>query len=167
MHEKSIELLNKAVGDEVATLHQYMYFHFHCDDQGFDLLADLFKRTAIEEMLHVEELADRILFLGGDVVMKASGDVKVVKEIDDMLDMARSMEEQSSLDYNRWANECSANADSVSKKLFEQLVVDEERHYDQFDNEIDNLKRFGKEYLALQSIERSKTRRAAAGPGGA
>ena len=165
MHEKSVELLNKAVADEISALHQYMYFHFHCDDQGFDLLADLFKRTAIEEMLHVEALAERILFLGGDVLMKASSEVKIVKDVEQMLDMARSMEEQSSLDYNRWANECSANADSVSKKLFEQLVVDEERHYDQYDNEIANLKRFGKEYLALQSIERSKARRTMAGPG--
>jgi bacterioferritin len=166
MHEKSIELLNKAVADEVAALHQYMYFHFHCDDQGFDLLATLFKRTAIEEMIHVENLAERILFLGGDVEMKASGDIKKVTDVVEMLKMARAMEEQSAMDYNRWANECSTNADSVSKKLFEQLVVDEERHYDQYDNEIDNLDRFGKEYLALQSIERSKSRRAMAGPGG-
>ena len=165
MHEKSIILLNKAVADEITALHQYMYFHFHCDDQGFDLLADLFKKTAIEEMMHVEDLAERILFLGGDVEMKASAEVQKVTDVDKMLQMARSMEEQSAMDYNRWANECSSNADSVSKKLFEQLVVDEERHYDQYDNEIDNLERFGKEYLALQSIERSKTRRAMGGPG--
>lgn len=165
MHEKSIELLNKAVADEITALHQYMYFHFHCDDQGFDLLADLFKKTAIDEMIHVEDLAERILFLGGDVEMKSSADVKKVQDVEKMLDMARNMEEKSAMDYNRWANECSANADSVSKKLFEQLVVDEERHYDQYDNEIANLKRFGKEYLALQSIERSKTRRAMGGAG--
>jgi len=36
-------------------------------------------------------------------------------------------------------------------------VVDEERHYDQFDTEVDNLKKFGENYLALQSIERSKS----------
>ena len=54
MKEKSIELLNKAVADELTAVHQYMYFHFHCDDQGFDLLANLFRRTAIEEMMHVE-----------------------------------------------------------------------------------------------------------------
>ncbi len=164
MHENSIVLLNQAVADEITALHQYMYFHFHCDDQGYDLLADLFKKTAIEEMIHVENLADRILFLGGDVEMKASHDVKKVTDVEEMLQMARAMEEKSALDYNRWANECSANADSVSKKLFEQLVVDEERHYDQYDNEIDNIGRFGKEYLALQSIERSKARR---NPGGA
>ena len=167
MHEKSIDLLNKAVADEITALHQYMYFHFHCDDQGFDLLADLFKRTAIEEMIHVEQLAERILFLNGEVEMKASAEVKKVTEVEEMLAMAKDMEEQSALDYNRWANECSTNADSVSKTLFEKLVVDEERHYDQYDDEIENLNRFGKEYLALQSIERSKSRRGMGGPGAA
>ena len=34
MYEKSIELLNRAVADELSAVHQYMYFHFHCDDQG-------------------------------------------------------------------------------------------------------------------------------------
>ena len=158
MHEKSIELLNRAVAEEVTALHQYMYFHFHCDDQGYDLLASLFKRTAIVEMIHVERLAERILFLGGDVEMKASADVKKVQDVNKMLKMARQMEMDSARDYNLWANECSANADSVSKKLFEDLVVDEERHYDEFDNELDNLKKFGERYLALQSIERSKNR---------
>ena len=63
MYEKSIELLNKAVADELYAVHQYMYFHFLLDDQGYDLLAGLFKKTAIEEMVHVEKLAERILFL--------------------------------------------------------------------------------------------------------
>jgi len=74
------------------------------------------------------------------------------------------MEEHSALDYNRWANECGTNADSVSKKLFEDLVTDEERHYDQYDTELENMDKFGDNYLALQSIERSKTRAAAPPP---
>jgi len=158
MHEKSIELLNKAVADEITALHQYMYFHFHCDDQGYDLLAGLFKKTAIEEMIHVERLSERILFLNGDVEMKASAEVKKVQDVADMLKMSRQMEMDSARDYNHWANECSANADSVSKKLFEDLVVDEEGHYDQYDIELENLTKFGERYLALQSIERSKSR---------
>ena len=54
--EKSIELLNKAVNDELLAVHQYMYFHFRCDDMGFDLVSNLFKRIAIQEMMHVEQL---------------------------------------------------------------------------------------------------------------
>jgi len=160
MHDKSIELLNKAVADELTAVHQYMYFHFHCDDQGYDLLAGLFKRTAIEEMIHIERLAERILFLNGEVEIEASAQVSKVTEVAKMLEMAAGMEQSSARDYNMWANECSANADSVSKKLFEDLVVDEERHWDQYDTELDNLEKFGEKYLALQSIERSKNRAA-------
>ncbi len=156
MKEKSIELLNKAVADELTAVHQYMYFHFHCDDQGYDLLAGLFKKTAIEEMIHIEQLAERILFLDGEVEMEASEKVKKIHDVKEMLKMAVEMEESSARDYNLWANECSANADSISKQLFESLVGDEERHFDQFDDEMNNMKKFGDNYLALQSIERSK-----------
>ena len=164
MHEKSIVLLNKAVADELSAVHQYMYFHFHCDNIGYDLLANLFKRTAIAEMLHIERLADRILFLKGDVEMKASADVQKIHDVKKMLELASQMENGSAKDYNLWANECSANADSVSKQLFESLVAEEETHYDQYDTELDNLSRFGNDYLALQSIERSKTKNTIAGP---
>ena len=41
--KKSIELLNKGVADELWAIHQYMYWHFHLDDQGFAPLATLFK----------------------------------------------------------------------------------------------------------------------------
>lgn len=156
MKEKSIALLNKAVSDELSAVHQYMYFHFHCDDQGYDLLAGLFRKTAIEEMMHVERLAERILFLGGEVEMKVSEDVKLIHNVKEMLELAVKMEESSANDYNLWANECARNADSASKKLFESLVDDEERHFDQYDDEMNNLKKFGDNYLALQSIERSK-----------
>ena len=156
MYEKSIELLNKAVADELSAVHQYMYFHFHCEDQGFELLTGLFIRTAIEEMKHIELLAERIIFLGGDVELVASTEVKKIQDVAEMLAMGIKMEQGSVRDYNLWANECSANADSGSKKVFEGLVDDEERHYDQYDNEKNNLERFGDRYLALQSIEMSK-----------
>lgn len=162
MHEKSIELLNKAVADELHAVHQYMYFHFHCDDQGYDLLALLFKKTAVQEMIHVERLAERILFLKGDVDMGVKAEINQIKDVKDMLKMAAQMEEDSAKEYNIWANECSANADSVSKKLFEELVMEEETHFDQYDTELENMAKFGENYLALQSIERSKNR--AAGP---
>jgi bacterioferritin len=163
MHKKSIDLLNKAVADELSAVHQYMYFHFHCDDQGYDLIAGLFKRTAIEEMMHIEKLAERILFLKGEVKLEASEKVQKVHDVKAMLEMATKMEESSAKDYNLWANECSANADSVSKQLFESLVNDEERHFDQYDTELDNLAKFGERYLALQSMERSRARESGTG----
>ena len=153
MHQKSIELLNKAVADEMAAVHQYMFFHFHCEDQGYARLSALFMKTAIEEMGHVERCAERILFLKGEVEMVASGSVQKIHDVKAMLEMGRSMEQGSVRDYNLWANECSANADSGSKKVFEGLVDDEERHFNQFDLELDKIAKFGEKYLALQSVE--------------
>jgi bacterioferritin len=157
MAEESISLLNKAAADELAAVHQYMYFHFHCDDQGYDLLASLFKKTAIEEMIHIERAAERILFLEGDVELKAAEDVQPIREVRAMLERAAAMEKQSAREYNEWAVQCSSHADSATRKIFEDLVADEERHYDQFMTEMENMDRFGENYLALQSIERSRS----------
>lgn len=160
--EKSIELLNRAVADELQAVHQYMYFHFHLDDQGFGPLASLFKRIAIEEMGHVEHLAERILFLKGDVRMELAGPVEPITDAEAMLSKAASMEDQSADEYNRFALECAATADSASKQIFEQLVQDEERHFDLFDQQVENIRRFGPNYLALQSFGSSGPEPAAA-----
>lgn len=163
MSEKSIDLLNRAIRDELTAVHQYMFFHFHLEDQGFDLLSTLFERTAIQEMGHVETLAERVLFLKGEVTMRAEEEVKLVHDVKLMLDMACKMEVSSAHDYNMWANECSANADAVSKKIFEQLVADEETHFSQYDHELTMVNQFGDRYLALQSIERSRSVTSGAG----
>ena len=149
----SIDLLNKAVADELQAVHQYMYFHFHLDDQGFAPLSGLFKRIAVQEMGHVERLAERILFLKGDVKMELAGPVEQIRDAEKMVARAAEMEDQSAADYNKWALECSANADSASKQMFEGLVADEEGHFDIFDKQLDHIKRFGPNYLALQSFE--------------
>jgi len=163
MKERSIELLNKAVADELSAVHQYMYFHFHCEDQGYDLLGALFFKTAIEEMTHIEVAAERVLFLGGEVEMVAAAEVQKIHDVKEMLTLARKMEEDSITEYNIWANETSNNNDFGSRKVFEGLIEKEERHYEQFDVEIANLEKFGENYLALQSIEGSKNRTAGGG----
>ncbi len=148
----SIQLLNSAVADELQAVHQYLYFHFHLDDQGFTPLAGLLKRIAIQEMGHIEVLADRILFLKGDVEMVSAGPVEKIVDPEQILIKAMAMEQDGIRAYNQAALECAANADAASKQLFERLVGDEESHFDQFEQQADNIKRFGPSYLALQSF---------------
>ena len=69
-----------------------------------------------------------------------------------MLAKAIEMEQGSARDYNGAAQACGANADAVSKQLFERLVGDEEGHQDEFERQLDNIRRFGLSYLALQSF---------------
>lgn len=150
--QKSIELLRNCVGDELQAIHQYMYWHFHLDDQGFNPLAALFRQTAIDEMRHLEMLAERVLFLKGDVEMVPSGPITQNQDPEEILKMAMDMEMAAVETYNKSAGECAANADSASKQMFEALVADEEGHFDIFEKQLDNVKRFGPSYLALQSF---------------
>jgi len=69
-----------------------------------------------------------------------------------MLAKAMHMEEGSARDYNHWALECSAAADAASKQLFEKLISDEEGHFNNFEKQLENIKRFGPNYLALESF---------------
>ncbi len=163
--KKSIDLLNKGVADELQAVHQYMYWHFHMDDQGFGPLAALFKRIAIMEMGHVEILAERILFLKGDVEMTVAGPVERTTDPKEALVRASAMEQQSAADYNKFALECSANADSATKQVFESLVNDEEAHFDEYDKQVDNINRFGPAYLALQSFDAGGAGAASGGAG--
>jgi bacterioferritin len=149
---KSIELLNKAVADELQAVHQYMYWHFHLDDQGFGPLSAMLRRIAIMEMGHVERLAERILFLKGDVNMVTAAPVERITEPAEIIARAAAMEHEAVGIYNQFALECAQNADSATKQIFESLVVDEETHYDEFDKQADNIKRFGPSYLVLQSF---------------
>ncbi len=150
--DTSIALLNKGVADELQAVHQYMYWHFHLDDQGFGPLSQMFRRVAIQEMGHVEQLAERILFLKGDVNMVTAGPVERLTDPQEILKRAAEMEHEAVGIYNQYAIECGQNADAVSKQMFEVLVADEERHFAEFDKQLDNIKRFGPSYLALQSF---------------
>lgn len=71
-YQKSIDLLNDALGKEIATSLQYMYFHVHFEDAGYEYLSKKMRMISIAEMRHSEELSDRILFLQGDVNMNPS-----------------------------------------------------------------------------------------------
>ncbi len=153
MYEKSVELLNTAIADELAAIHQYMYFHFRLDDLGYAPLANLLKMTAIEEMQHAEMIAERILFLGGEVEMRVGAEVEKIHDAQSMLTKADSLEQQSIKMYNTFALECAQNADSGTKQLFEELVAAEEGHWDEFDRQSEHVQRFGERYLALQSFQ--------------
>jgi len=130
-YERSIELLNNALAEENTASLQYMYFHFICEDKGYRPLAQYFKRTAIQEMKHAEEVPE-------------------------MLDYARELEKGTIEDYNAWSKETAALGDAGSHKLFQDILVVEEGHMDQFRLEMENSKEYGKEYLALQVVDNLK-----------
>ncbi len=133
-----------------------MYFHFIVDDLGYDLLASILKKTAVDEMIHTEKFAERILFLGGEIEMKPANEVDYIKTPKEMLEWAMKSEEQAMDMYNDFAVECTAARDAGTKQVFETIIADEERHFEGFETDFENLSKFGNRYLAQQAMERSK-----------
>ena len=87
-YQKSIDLLNDALGKEIATSLQYMYFHVHFEDAGYEYLSKKMRMISIAEMRHSEELSDRILFLQGDVNMNPSFPTRQITDPKEMFRFA-------------------------------------------------------------------------------
>jgi bacterioferritin len=93
-----------------------------------------------------------VLFLKGDVELVPAGPVEKIADPEAILMKAMAMEEGSAYFYNQAAIECGAKADAATKQIFERLVGEEEGHFDLYEKQHDNIKRFGLSYLALQSF---------------
>ena len=50
--------------------------------------------------------------------------------------------------YNEAAITCAAEKDNISKKIFEELLKEEEEHLDMFQNIKDHVDKLGASYLA-------------------
>ena len=161
-YQVSIDLLNDAVGKEIATSLQYMYFHTHFEDDRYQYLSKIMREISIAEMRHIEEFSDRILFLQGDVDMNASFRTKQVTEVKEMLRMAMQLEQSTIDSYNEASRLAAEHKDAVTHKMFQDIIAEEEQHLDTFRTELQNLLDYGEEYLAASARRRASDTRAAA-----
>lgn len=152
----SVELLNDAIGKEIATSLQYMYFHTHFEDSRYLYLSRIMRETSIAEMRHIEELADRILYLDGDVDMNPSFRTRHVTDPREMLSMAAELEASTIESYNKASRLATEYGDAVTHKMFQDLIAEEEQHLDTFRTELKNLEDYGADYLAMQSVAGSR-----------
>ena len=148
MSQKVIDLLNKGRSRELAAIIQYMAQHYELEDSDFVKLASKFKETAITEMKHAEKLAERILFLKGEPTSKPDSGPKKGQKIAEMLTTNMALEAAAMKMYNEAAMVCAAEKDQISKELFEELLKDEEDHFNYFENVKDHIDKLGTAYLA-------------------
>jgi bacterioferritin len=148
MSQKIIDLLNKARSRELTAISQYMAQHYELEDSDFGKLASKFKEIGIAEMKHAEKLAERILFLKGEPTSKPDAVAKKGQKIPEMLTTNMALESAAMKMYNEAAMVCAAEKDQISKELFEELLKDEEDHFNYFENVKDHIGKLGAAYLA-------------------
>jgi bacterioferritin len=122
--------------------------HYELEDSDFGKLASKFKEIGIAEMKHAEKLAERILFLKGEPTSKPDGVAKKGQKIPEMLTTNMALESAAMKMYNEAAMVCAAEKDQISKELFEELLKDEEDHFNYFENVKDHIGKLGAAYLA-------------------
>ncbi len=155
-YQVSIDLLNDAVGREIATSLQYMYFHTHFEDNRYRYLSRIMREISIAEMRHIEEFSERILFLEGDVEMNPLFRTRQITDPKEALRMAMQLEQSTIDGYNEASRIASEQKDAVTHKMFQDILSEEEEHLDTFRTELQHLIDYGDEYLALQSVAGSK-----------
>jgi bacterioferritin len=146
--QKVIEVLNKARAMELQAIHQYMNQHYNLDDLDYGELAAKLKLIAIDEMRHAETFAERIKELGGEPVTGHDGTVKKGQAVEGVFPFDANLEDHTIEVYNEFLLVCRENGDSISMKIFEEIIDEEQLHYNYFDNVDNHIKKLGDTYLA-------------------
>jgi bacterioferritin len=148
MRKKVLEALNKARSMELHAIHQYMNQHYNLDNMDYGELAAKMKLIAIDEMRHAEAFAERIKEIGGEPTTELAGKVVKGQKVEQVFPFDAELEDEALIDYNTFLNTCRENGDSISAKLFETIIAEEQLHYNYFDNIGEHLKKLGATFLA-------------------
>jgi bacterioferritin len=146
--KKVIEVLNKARAMELHAIHQYMNQHYNLDDLDYGELAAKIKLIAIDEMRHAEMFAERVKEIGGEPVTGHDETVSKGQKVEAIFPFDAALEDDTIDVYNQFLLVCRDNGDSVSMKIFEDIIEEEQIHYNYFDNVNSHIEKLGDTYLA-------------------
>ena len=146
--KKVIDVLNKARAMELQAIHQYMNQHYNLDDLDYGELAAKMKLIAIDEMRHAEIFAERVKELGGEPVTGHDGKIVKGQKVQGIFPFDANLEDDTIDVYNQFALVCRENGDSISMKIFEDIIDEEQIHFNYFDNVDGHIKKLGDTYLA-------------------
>jgi len=143
-----IEVLNEARSMELQAIGQYMNQHYNLDDMDYGEMAAQVKLIAVDEMRHAEMFAERIKELGGEPTTDPAGPVEKGQAVETVFGYDAEQEEGAVAAYNQFLLVCRENGDSVSVKLFETVIDEEQAHLNYFDGVGGHIENLGPAYLA-------------------
>jgi bacterioferritin len=151
--DKVIDVLNEALASELTAINQYILHSEMQENWGYDRLAEVVKKSSIDEMKHAEILIERILYLEGAPNMRLLK-INVGQTVKDQLEADLAAETEAIQLYNRAADLCAAEKDHGSRELFVSLLQNEEGHADWLESQLDLIAQVGlANYLAQQIYE--------------
>ena len=152
-----VEVLNQARRMELHAIVQYMNQHYGLDDMDYGELAGNIKLIAIDEMKHAEAFAERIKELGGEPVTERAAEVDPGQAVEKIFPFDSNLEDDTIDKYNQFQKVCMDNGDSISAKLFERIIDEEQIHMNYFDDIADHIENLGSAFLATKAGTPSDT----------
>ena len=148
VNQKVIDVLLDVYWAEIGAIGIYMEQHSRCSDKGYHKLAEMLKKDAVDEMKHAEQIAERILFLGGAVINRShSVPVEGQSGISDMLKRNIDIEVEAIERLNKGVTSCFSEGDHGTRLLLEEIMKSEEEHLDDLETIYENIEKYKYQYV--------------------
>jgi bacterioferritin len=143
-------LLNKAVAAEISAIIQYTNQHEKAsllslrkktsplevvsESNKAKVVSDILRTIFMVEMEHLEKITERIYLLEGECTVVPDPIPQVGETADDFVKLDREAENIAIVLYRQIIAEAVKRGDTTTKRMFEDIVMQEEEHYWTFDD---------------------------------
>lgn len=150
--EKVLDYLNRSLRSELTSINQY-WLHFRIlENWGFKELGKKWREESLEEMRHADRVTHRILFLEGFPNMQVLDPLRIGQTVEEILACDLAAELQAHALYVEAADYCASVHDRVSKELYDDLLIDEEKHIDFLETQQELVKQLGVQLYSQKHI---------------
>ena len=127
-NDELLKVLNELLADELTAISQYMVHSEMCDHWGYGKLHKAIEHQAKEEMGHAEWLIKRILFLGGAPTMNKLNQIRIGKDVPEILGKDEEAEAGAVSAYNKAIALAGEVDDQSTADLLTTILKMEEDH---------------------------------------
>lgn len=138
-----IEFLNEVLTAELTAINQYFVHAKMLDNWGVGALAAKERAESIEEMVHAEQVVERILYFDGVPNMQRLFPVRVGESVEEVLRCDLALEQEAIERYHRGIALCLDKGDQGTREFLASRLREEEQHADWLETQLDLIERIG------------------------
>lgn len=151
-----IKALNEILTGELTAINQYFLHARMCRNWGYHTIAKKVWEESIDEMKHAQDLVDRILFLEGFPNLQKLEALNIGETVLEQLKADLATEQVAIPRLRAAISLCHDVKDFGTKDILEHILVDEERHLDWIESQLQIIKDIGIENYLSQQIDTKK-----------
>jgi len=145
-NNKVINQLNKLLEGELTSIDQYFIHSRMYEDWGLNELYERISHEMEDETGHADKLIKRILFLEGTPDLSKRRDLKIGKDVPEMLKNDLEIELGIITDLKQTIACCESESDYQTREMLEELLKDtEEDHIDWIETQLSLLDKVGEQ----------------------